>query len=355
MHNYLNYMISQKYFLELLNKNVSRNNKLKKINKKIAKLIIERIKGIKLYSHSYAFKLNFQENQFDVIKLLNFAYNNGLNGINIRYDVGGKKSLRKLNNKSLEVVRLHALKLKLGINIEVSSTSRKIINSVVKIAKILHVKNIRVYIRYSGKISDIIKKGTKDLRYISEIASKNGMHFVIEPHEVLKSKELIKIIKKINNPQLKLLFDYGNMINANENPLDAFKIMSPYITQVHMKGIKKIKLKKGYEQIGVLEGEGDLPQMNLLFNLLLLGKHEPQVKYYSLEQEVGYISPPYRFDKEGNNPIIPYRKSSFTNIDKTKTIKDNLQLEKRNAHKQVQYVRSLLKQIETMSKLIIKE
>jgi len=178
---------------------------------------------------------------------------------------------------------------------------------------------------------------------------------VLEPHEVLKSIEIVRIIKKVNSPKIKLLFDYGNMVNVDENPLDALKIMSPYISQVHLKGVKKIKLKKGYEQIGVREGEGDLPQMRMLFTLLLLGESEPQVKFYALEQEVGYTSPPYRYKNEKNTPFIPKRKSSFTNIDKSKTIKENLLLEKQNANKQVQYVRSLLKQMETMSKLIIKE
>jgi len=345
----------QKHFIDLLNENVVSNNASPKVTKKIAQKLMERIKVIKLYAHSYAFKLNFQEGRFDVIKLLNFAYENGLDGIDIRYDVGGKKSLRKKSKKELDTVRLLAQKLKLGINLEVSSSSNKTIDSVVKIAKVLQVKNIRFYIRYGGHVSEIIKKGIKDLKYISEIAKREELFFVIEPHEVLKSKEIVQILKKVESPSIKLMFDFGNMINANENPLNALKVMAPHISQVHMKGVKRIRLKRGYEQIGVLEGEGDLPQMRMLFTLLLLGESEPQVKFYALEQEVGYASPPYRHKSEGKNPLIPYRKSSFTNIDKNKTIKENLLLEKRNATKQVQYVRSLLKQMETMSKLVIKE
>jgi len=219
----------------------------------------------------------------------------------------------------------------------------------------LDVKNIRVYIPHSGNISEIIKNSIKDLKYISGIAKQHKLFFVVEPHEVLKSNELVRIIKKVNSPQIRLLFDFGNMINANEDPFDALKIMAPYISQVHMKGVKKIRIKGGFEQKGVPEGEGDLPQMRLLFDLLLLGKSEPQVKFYALEQEVGFKSPPFRFDSEDENPFIPNRKPSNTCFDKNKSVKENLLLEKQNACKQVQYVKSLLKQMKTRSKLIIRE
>jgi len=90
-------------------------------------------------------------------------------------------------------------------------------------------------------------------------------------------------------------------------------------------------------------------------NLLLLGESEPQVKFYALEQEVGYDSPPFRFDNEGNDPIIPKREPSATLFDKNRSVKENLLLEKKNAYKQIKYVRGLLKQMTTLSKLIIKD
>jgi len=69
------------------------------------------------------------------------------------------------------------------------------------------------------------------------------------------------------------LFDFGNMINANENPIDALTVMSPYILQVHMKGVKKVTINEELEQVvGVPEGEGELPQMSMLIKLLLLGE-----------------------------------------------------------------------------------
>ena len=47
------------------------------------------------------------------------------------------------------------------------------------------------------------------------------------------------------------------------------------------------------------------------------------------------------------------KEPSVTYLDKNKSVEENLLLEKQNACKQVQYVKSLLKQMETMSNLIL--
>ena len=75
---------------------------------------------------------------------MNFAHENRLNGINIHIDFGGKKNLRKKSKNGLEYIRLQAEKLKLGINLEISSTSKEEVNSIVRIARILDVKNSSV-------------------------------------------------------------------------------------------------------------------------------------------------------------------------------------------------------------------
>ena len=54
-------MSLQKYFIDLLNENVVSKGSSPKLTKKIAQKLIERIKMIRLYAHSYAFALNFQK------------------------------------------------------------------------------------------------------------------------------------------------------------------------------------------------------------------------------------------------------------------------------------------------------
>lgn len=348
-------MTLQSYFSDLLKEHITSADVPKpKLTKEIAQKLIERIDQIQLYCHSYAFVLNFQYGNFDAIDFLDFAYEQNLSGMDL-YIGAGKSSLRKKSDEELKAIKDHAKKLKLGISLDVSSTSKEQVDEIARIAKLLEVKRLRVYILYQGHVSEIIKKGIQDLKYAAQVAEENDLYFVLEPHEVLRSKEFAQIMKEVNSPRIGLLFDFGNMINADENPMDALRTMAPYIHQVHLKGVKKIRTGEGYEQVGVPEGEGDLPQMMLLFKLLLLGDSEPQVTLYALEQEAGYLSPASRFGDESKDPLIPSREPSNTAMDKSKSVEENLLLEKKNACKQILYVKDLLEQMKTLSEVIIRE
>ena len=52
---------------------------------------------------------------------------------------------------------------------------------------------------------------------------------------------ILQNLSGINSQRIELLFDFGNMINACEEPLAALQTMVPYIRQVHLKGIRRIK------------------------------------------------------------------------------------------------------------------
>ena len=60
----------------------------------------------------------------------------------------------------------------MGINLEISSTSGEEVDCAVQLAHALDVKNIRVYIRYSGRLSEVIRKGTEDLKAIARASCK---------------------------------------------------------------------------------------------------------------------------------------------------------------------------------------
>ena len=54
--------------------------------------------------------------------------------------------------------------------------------------------------------------------------SDGGLTFTIEQHEDLKSHELVSLVKESEMESLSLLFDFANMINANEHPIDALNL-----------------------------------------------------------------------------------------------------------------------------------
>ena len=323
------------------------------MKKKNAQKLVTRIEQIPLYAHAYAFVLNFEQDEFTAIDLLDFAKEHQLKGICVGTDYGSKKRLDRVSKRELRHIKVYARKLGLQINLEVSSTSKRDIDLAVRIARELGVTNIRVYIRHGGKLSEVIKRGIQELEYISKSAEKNNLHFVVESHEVLKAQELTEIIKRIDSPRVGALLDFGNMINAHEKPLDVLKVMSPHISQVHLKGAKKKKMGKGYAQIGAHAGEDNFPHKNMLRNLLLLGELEPQIKCYGLVQQIGYYSPPYRFDNEEGDPLIPDREPSRTYLDSSSSVQEVLLVERENAHRQVKYVKSLLDELRSEAELYL--
>ncbi len=139
------------------------------------------------------------------------------------------------------------------------------------------------------------------------------------------------------------------MINACEEPLPALQAMAPYIRQVHLKGIRRIRHLSGFAQLGVAQGEDDLPQMKMLLDLLMLGEDEPQVETFSLEQEIGYYSPVFRRHGEDPDPVIPQRGPSETPVDETIPLRDSLLMENRNACDQLRFVRNLLENLKTIA------
>lgn len=97
------------------------------------------------------------------------------------------------------------------------------------------------------------------------------------------------------------------------------------------------------------QGEDDLPHELMLFKLLMLGKNEPQVGAFALEQQVGYYAPPYRFENEPADPTIPKRKPSKTGLSPSNTLNQNLENELENAYHQVAFIKETLKNLKILA------
>jgi len=144
--------------------------------------------------------------------------------------------------------------------------------------------------------------------------------------------------------RLHAMFDFGNMINACERPLDALAALAPHIWQAHLKGVHVLPEGDGFGHRGVLQGspEDDLPGARMLFELLMLGADEPQVIALALEQENLYYAPAFRHAGEGEDPFIPYRDLSTTGIPAGWTRDELLAAEPGWADHQVAHVKELL-------------
>ena len=312
----------------------------------IAQKLCDRIDSIRLHAHTYSFIHNMTHGSFKPANALEFAYEHELQGLNIHIEDGEKYSLINSTPKQLAQFKTYAQELNITVHLEISSTKKADIDSVVQIARTLDVQNIRVYSRYEGYLSQVLAWTVADLRYMAELADRYDLFFDFEQHEEFKSAEIVAMLKEVGHPRIRALFDFTNMINACEQPLPALKAMAPYIRQVHLKGAKILKESKGYGQLGVVQGspEDEMPYTRMLFELLMLGEEKPQVISFALEQEVNYYAPAYRHASEGDNPFILYKDASETPFDKENA--DRILLDERRwARNQVSFIRNLLSEM----------
>lgn len=302
--------------------------------------LAERARNIPLYLHAYAFHLNMRYERILPGDLLDLARQHHLQGVKIHVEDGESQSLRMMSDRQLLDFRKKAADYALDIHIETSASDKETLDEAIRLALATGASSVRFYPRYEGYLKDVMEKISKDIKYLSQFDD-CGLSFTIEQHEDLKGEELVSLVEHSGMKNLSILFDFGNMINANEKPLDALKVMAPYITQVHVKDAKIIKDGSGWAHEACRSGHGDLPMEEMLRVLLLLGEDRPQVIAFGLEEEVDYFAPAFRFDDEGENPWIPWRSASFTPLPGKDKVDQRLALESEHAIEQINYIRNI--------------
>lgn len=320
------------------------------LTRETAVLLINRIDNIRLHAHSYPHIHNLTYGSFKPIDLLHFAYTHELDGLNINIDKGNPAhTLANSKPNTLDQFKTEAQQLNLAIHLELSSTARADVERAVRVARALEAQNIRFYSRYDGFLSNAIAQTQADMVYAAELADRYDLYFDLEQHESFKAVEIVQMLTAVNHLRLNAFFDFSNMINSNERPLDALRTLAPYARQAHLKGAKIVPDGKGYGQLGVPQGavDDDLPNARLLYELLLLGEITPKIICFVLEQEVNYYAPAYRQADEKDNPTIPFKIPSKTPFD----VADSLALlnERKSAVNQVYFVKGILGQLKTLA------
>jgi Sugar phosphate isomerases/epimerases len=317
----------------------------------LAQKLIERIDSIPLFAHAYSLLGNFTHGTFRPRDLLVYAHDHELKGICIHLLDGEERSLGRMSDAELLDFGAEAKKLHLAVHLEISSTEKTDVNEVVRIARILDVEHIRVYSRYEGLLSAVLGRVDEDMLYLAELADKYSLQFYFEQHEELKSSEIAAALQKLDHPRIHALFDFGNMVNACERPMDALHELAPHIRQVHMKGIKIIQEGNGFGHRGVLQGtmEDDLPGPRMLFELLMLGGDRHQLIAFALEQENHYRAPAFRLTDEKLDPFIPYRDMSTTDLPDGLLLAEMLVQEPQWAVNQLTHVRMVLARLRELA------
>lgn len=305
--------------------------------------LAKRARAAPLYAHAYALHLNMRFGALTPEDLLDFATRHGLRGVKIHVEDGEGKSLAQRDTAGRTAFGIKAKAQALDLHIETSATDAATLTELVAIGHATGASALRFYPRHSGPVSSVIAQTVADLRLLSSLDPTGKFRLLLEQHEDLCSAELVQIVRAVGNPRLHLLFDFGNMINALEAPLDALSVQAPHISDVHIKDCEVLADRGGWAHLACISGSGDIPMQALLVGLLLLGK-TPQILAFGLEEEEGYYAPAFRFPNEAADPLIPPRGASETDPGMG-DIAARLAAEYAAAEAQIAFVRHLLEEI----------
>lgn len=343
----------QSYFETLLLTNCAGHigRPIPKLDATTAEKLQTRIDAIRLFTHSFSFYLNLAHGPFVIADILRFAVDQSLDGASINIDIGGAKALSRMSDTALDDLRSLADRSELEIALEMSSTDFAHFEHAGRIATRLGARHIRMRSGSLGRVGDIVDNLVTDLKQIAGEAARHNWHIYFEQHEALTSREIVNIVTAVDSAHIKILFDFGNMINAGEEPLEALQIQMPLVHRAHLKGVRRVWSDDGCGQLGVPEGEDDLPQAKLMFDLLMLGDRVAQVPVFILEKVVGYASPPMRRPEDSPETVISHRAPSTLQLSEKLSVEENLMMEQQQSARQVGYIRSRLAELRTLAEL----
>ncbi len=114
------------------------------------------------------------------------------------------------------------------------------------------------------------------------------MIIVLENHEDFTGPELAGIVDRVNHPNLKILYDYGNSQMVLEDPIAALEAVLPHVLSVHFKDHVMIRAEDAGQLTvaGVPVGDGFLPLAELTHRLLSHG-----LRRFTFENVWAYSAP----------------------------------------------------------------
>jgi len=295
------------------------------LNQSLAKKITSRVDDIIWYLNRYSLELNFKHDQLGIEGFLAYAREWGFTGAQLHVAKGDPRiCLTGESDEYLGDLANQGKERRLELQLDLSSTDKSEIEEAVRVARAMGILVIRCYIRLGGRFAEIFDKATKELCYAADLAGKWGIELLLEQHEFFTGPEMLEIVKTVDNPNLGILFDFGNSITAGREPLDDIMVLQEYIRGAHCKDVLIIKTNKNWAQRGVQMGRGDLNLPKLFFDLLMLGSEKPQVKFLAIQMIVDYYAQGHRVENDPYTHVYIKRPTSATCLAEDLS-KDNLQ------------------------------
>lgn len=132
----------------------------------------------------------------------------------------------------------------------------------------------------------------ENTRPIVRVAEECGIVLAFENHLDYRAREIIQVIKAIDSPNFRFLFDTGNTLTVCEDPVDAAYEAAPYTVLVHLKDLRVLPWCPGREFISVMYaaplGRGCVNNRKILE---ILRDSAPDVKNLCLSLELMPVPP----------------------------------------------------------------
>jgi sugar phosphate isomerase/epimerase len=172
-----------------------------------------------------------------------------------------------MNEAELKRLRAKAADLDVQLEINGGNALNKNFERAFEVAKVLGVKMVGSsygMLMRPDKI-DTLEKWDAHLaaceartRELGRAAKPYGINFGVENHLDFTLEELHAMIRKVDMPNVGVVFDYGNSIGTLDDPLEAADVLGPYIVATHCKDFAIEENSRGFRFTMVPFGAGSL-------------------------------------------------------------------------------------------------
>jgi sugar phosphate isomerase/epimerase len=230
---------------------------------------------IDLSIHSFSLWHHFAHSPgFGPIDFGNLAKSLGFSGINLSLNNPDFRHLGGTETWRIDQLAAWKQDNDMSLEVDTSGTDPAHLARLLGVAARAGATHLRTYTRHSGAPSDMMALTIADLRGAMRPAEEANVTVVLENHEDFTGPELAQILRAVDHPRLRILYDYGNSQMVLEDPEAALAAVLPFVASVHIKDHVMVAPEdsKGHLMVaGVPMGEGFLPIQRITQQLLSAG------------------------------------------------------------------------------------
>lgn len=247
--------------------------------------------------HHFAHQPGFDARAFgDLARSLGFSgINLSLNSTNFRH-LGGTEGWR------IDRLARWRRENDMTLELDTSGTEPSHLARLLEVAARAGASHLRTYTRHGGTPHEMLAATVADLRRAIAAAEANGVTIVLENHEDFTGPELARILRAVDHPRLRILYDYGNSQMVLEDPEATLEAVLPFVDAVHIKDHVMVAPEHAGGRMmvaGVPMGEGFLPIGPLTARLLDAG-----LRRFCFENVWAY-SAPIRPGRQPLGGVVP--------------------------------------------------